>query len=354
MGPAARRAAGGSACAGHTQPSPNIPIAASAARVKVLTYPGLEAQHYTVRMGRVTALVAAMTIAMPALASAEKPLAMARVTRPKKPVSPPAIKATEEEGEPCLGILIPPSAGSPFLPGEELTYELSVAGVTVGKLELKAGKPRMVEGAKAESFFGRARTKGLAATLKNFEGRYMAVVEPKLYHPLELRSETTVGDDPRHEIARFSRDFRGVSANYRINGKSEERSYARDRPIYDMLTLLYQSRRLDLSPGTKICQEVYADKRMWRVDAEVMGVQSLRTPVGVKNALRVKTTWERMPHPDFDPKKEAPKFEIDMFYTTDAFKAPLAFEARTKEITARGDLVRWATADREQEASWGF
>ncbi len=303
------------------------------------------------------ALALVVVGAAPAWAAAPPPkaLADARVSRGGKPavVAPPPARA---EGEaPCDGIALSPGARAPFAPGEELVYDLSVGGLYLGKVELKAGRPRSVDGRRAESFFGRARTSGFASALKSFAGRYMSVVEPGQYRPLELRSEATYGEDPRHEIARFSGDHRAFSTSYRMNGKNADRSYSRAAPVYDMLTLLYHSRRLPLTTGMKLCQEVYADKRLWRAEAEVKGIETMSTPVGERPVLKVSSRWVRVAHPDFDPKKEAPWFEVDIYYTHDAYRAPVAFVASTKDFTARGDLVRWATADRDADASsWTF
>jgi hypothetical protein len=298
----------------------------------------------------------ALAWAAPPAKPAPSPLADARGAKlTAKPVIKPAPARGGAANDACVGLQLAPESRAPFAPGEELAYDLSIGGLYLGKVELKAGKPRTVDGRRAESFFGRARTSGFASALKAFAGRYMAVVDSSSYQAYELRSEATYGDDARHEIARFSADHHNLAASYRMNGKSAERSYNRASPIYDMLTLLYHSRRLPLPQGTRMCQEVYADKRLWRADAEVAGLTRMSTPVGEREVIEVRTRWVRLPHPDFDPKREAPSFDVDIFYTNDMYRAPVAFLARTKDFTARGDLVRWSTADRSSDtSSWSF
>lgn len=353
-------------------------------RVKVLTYQSLERHDYTEDGHRMTdhrapARAASAPRPLPALRSAlallvvgafAAPAAAAPppVRRPTAPLPSPLADARAARTTPvrplaatraatpdtCPGLTVPPGK-APFAPGEELVYDLSVSGLYLGKVELKAGRPRSVEGRRAESFFGRARTSGFASALKSFAGRYMAVVESDTYHPVELHSEATYGEDPRSEVARFSGDHQDLSTTYRMNGKTADRSYARGAPVYDMLTLLYHARRLPLTTGMTLCQEVYADKRLWRLEAEVMGTETMGTPVGERPVLKVVTHWVRLPHPDFNPKGEPPWFDVDIYFTQDAYKAPVAFVARTKDFSARGDLVRWATADREAEVGgWSF
>jgi hypothetical protein len=277
------------------------------------------------------------------------------------PLGAPDRRSARSEAKPsevvgsaeCRGIGLEPSGRPPFKVGEELTYDLSIAGMYVGRMEVKVGKPRSVGGRNALALFARARTSGFTSTFKSFLGRYMVLSDAQSFHPIVVRSESKYGEDPRTEHARFSA-AKNVSAQYLQQGKSGERAYERQAPLYDILTLLYYARLLPLKAGMSICQEVYADKRLWRMEAEVTGVESVMTAAGNKDALAVKTRWVRMPHPDFDPKREAPKVEVDIYFSTEPHRVPLTFTARAKEGTAKGDLVRWSTTEGEGELSWEF
>lgn len=253
----------------------------------------------------------------------------------------------------CEGLQLAPAGKPPFTPGEELSYELSFSGLYVGRMEIKVGRPRMVNGDQALTFFARARTSGFTSAIKSFAGRYMVLSDADDFRPIVLRSESKYGEDPRTEHAKFTA-AKKVSAEYLQQGKSGVRAYDREKPVFDILTLLYYARMIPLERGTKLCQEVYADKRLWRMEAEIAGVQDVPTPAGNKKATLIKTKWVRIPHPDFDPRRKAPSVEVDIFFAADDTKLPLRFIARAKEGTALGELTRWSTKDGDGELSWDF
>jgi hypothetical protein len=256
----------------------------------------------------------------------------------------------ETSGNRCSGISLPTRAGpSPFQPGEELAYELTVAGMNVGRFETKVGKPRMVNGKRWLSLFGRARTTAFASTFKKFAGRYMSLAEPETFAPVGLRVEATYGDDQRWEKVEFSDRQTKLDASFMYQGKEGHRTWDKDDPLTDILTMLYHARTRDLVQGTETCQEVFGARWLWRLDAKVVGEAEIDTPVGKKKATRVTTRFSRSAHPD--AKQNQPKFEMDIFFAKDASQAPLAFEIRYDAITAMGRLVRWSLEDRG-EADW--
>jgi hypothetical protein len=261
-----------------------------------------------------------------------------------------ARKKAEPIGERCEPASIPTRAGPlPFQPGEELAYELTVAGMNVGRFETKVGKPRVVNGKRWMSLFGRARTTAFASTFKKFAGRYMSLAEPATLQPIGLRVEATYGDDPRWEKAEFSDRQTNVDASFLYQGKEGTRTYDKDAPLSDVLTVLYFARTRDLVEGTETCQEVFGARWLWRLDAKVMGDAEVDTPVGKRKAIRVTTRFSRSQHPDV--RATQPKFEMDVFFAKDASQAPLAFEIRYDKITAMGRLVRWSLEDRG-ESDW--
>lgn len=261
-----------------------------------------------------------------------------------------ARKKAEPKSDRCPASELPQRAGpAPFAPGEELAYELTVAGMNVGRFETKVGKPRTINGKRWTSFFGRARTTAFASTFKKFAGRYMTLAEPTTLQPIGLRVEATYGDDPRWEKAEFSDRQTKVAASFLYQGKEGTRTYDKEDPLSDVLTMLYWARTRDLIEGTETCQEVFGARWLWRLDAKVVGDAEVDTPVGKKKAIRVTTRFTRSNHPDVKPNQ--PKFEMDVLFAKDASQAPLAFEIRYDKITATGRLVRWSLED-HGETDW--
>lgn len=252
--------------------------------------------------------------------------------------------------EVCEPMELHEKKGAPaFQPGEELAYELTVAGMSVGRFETKVGKPRVVDGKRMMSFFGRARTGSFASTFKKFTGRYMSIAEPATLSPIGVRVEATYGDDPRWEKAEFSDKHTKLVATFLYQGKEGTRVYDKDDPLSDILTMLYYSRTRDLVAGTVSCHEVFGARWLWRMDAKVIGEADVDTPVGKKRAIKVTTKFTRSQHQDVRPNQ--PKFEMDIYFAKDATQAPLLFEIHYDKITAQGRLVRWSLEDRG-ETDW--
>jgi hypothetical protein len=245
--------------------------------------------------------------------------------------------------------------GEPFRPGEELGYDLTVAGVYVGRMEMKVGHARTVEGRRALTLFGRARTNAFTSTFKKFSGRYMTLVDASSLMPFGLRVESTYGDEPRWEKVQFSDDNKKLKATFLYQGREGKRSYDTSDKLMDVLTLLYYARTRDLHAGARECQEVFGARWLWRMDAEVKGQSVVDTPAGKRDAMQVTTRFRRSPHPDIQaPQPKDQQFEVDVYFASDATQVPLQFVIHAFDITALGKLVRWSLKDQGADEDWSF
>ena len=244
----------------------------------------------------------------------------------------------------CAGMAgLPHKNDSPFKVGEELAYELAVAGAYVGRLEIKIGEPRQVQGRTVIPLFGRARTNGFVSTLQPFEGRYMSLVDPVTLEPVGVRVESTYGGDRRWEKIRFTEKQRKVSADFLLQGQELSRSYVADHGLTDILSMVYAARKVSLAVGMKGCQDVFGARRLWRMAAQVDRRVEVDTIAGKRPAYEVKTIFHRRPTPGLD-NRNPPKVEIDVFLADDGTQAPLMFTIRQGSITASAKLVRWSLA----------
>lgn len=279
---------------------------------------------------------------------------------PERSRSRPAARDDRDLGPPydraCPGVEVLGRRKSklPFSPGEELSYELSVSGAYVGRMETKVGRPRDIEGRRRLVLFGRARTTQLLSALKPFAGRYMAMVDPVRLSPLGVRTELTYGTDARWERIRFRPDMRGVRTDYQLQGKRRAREYGNaDHALTDVLTLLYVARTVELDRGIEVCQDVFGARRLWRMTAEVEGSRRVQTPAGRMDSWFVRSIFDRKPTPGLS-RTARPRIEMDVFLSKDETQTPLRFVVRLKGIEAVGRLVRWSTRGRTAESEWGI
>lgn len=274
--------------------------------------------------------------------------------RPTLKIQPKKAKARPAPPK-CLGMeVLPTRAGvRPFAIGEELSYELTVAGAYLGRFETKVGRPRQVDGATVIPLFGRARTNSFVSAIQPFSGRYMAMVDPETLRPMGLRVESTYGDDDRWERVRFSKDLARATVDFRLKGHEHKREWATDHQLTDLLSMLYAARSVKITPGAEACQDVFGARRLWRMDAKVEGIERVETPAGDKEAFKVSTKFLRKHHATL-ARTNRPYAEVDIYFAADGSQTPLKFIVRSEGVVATGTLVRWSLEGKSTDDAWGI
>ena len=246
-------------------------------------------------------------------------------------------KAQEPVGENCSGILeLDPQSPGPSS-GEHLEYELTFGGAYMGKLELSVGSPRRVEGVVGVPLLGRIRTNTFISAVKPVEGRYMAIVDPGSLTPIGVQVESTIGEDPGWERVRFFEDGRRVETRYLYKGRERQRAYGGEHPLLEGLSLLHIARRVPLKKGLSGCQDILSTRRLWRVRAQVVGSESVDTPVGKRKAFRVETKFIRR----LSSRRSSKPISIDILLGDLPGRPPLQFEMRQRKFRGRANLIRW-------------
>lgn len=249
--------------------------------------------------------------------------------------STPAL-ADERRDDGCGGVLGLEAAPATPRSGERLEYELRFEGAYMGRLELTVGEPRSLGGALALPLFGRLRTSSMVAAIKAVEGRYMAMVDPATLMPFGVKVEALVGEDDRWEDVRFLERGREAETRFLFRGKESRRRYGASHPMLEGLSLLHFARRVPLEPGLSACQDILSTRRVWRVRAEVLGRETVQTPVGPKPAYRVRTAFTRR-----ERGAKRPTLAMDILLGDMPGRPPLAFEMRQKRFSGKASLVRW-------------
>jgi hypothetical protein len=257
---------------------------------------------------------------------------------------------------PCPGVALPLRKDhSALTPGEELSYDITVAGLYIGKVDIKVGQPQAFHGKKVVPLFGRARTASFASVFEKFVGRTMSMVDLETFRPSELRVQSVYGDDIRRETVRFDQKKNALATEYRYKKKRSTRHYGnRDGQLMDLLSTVHYARLLDISKGATACQEIYLDRRLWRMDAHVRGVETIDTIAGDKQAMALVVKLDRMPHKDFDPKRPRPWLKGVFYYAMNKERTLLAFDLENRFAKGKGVLTRWVTKSDRTDASWHF
>lgn len=259
----------------------------------------------------------------------------------KRPARPPRahrqLKKTAAT-PPCAGLGALPMREGGLIPGEEASYDISIAGAHIGRMDAKVGTPQRIKGHTVIPLFGRARTTLLISAFQSMVGRHQSHVEPSRLLPYSVQADSTYGGDPRWERVHFKGGE--VDIEYLMKGKERKRQYRRGKPAMDIVSAAYSARRLKLSEGMHACQEVYGVRRLWRMEAKVVGSAKLRTLAGPKQTYKVQISFDRMPTPGLR-RKNPPHVDMTVYITKDDAQLPVAFEATMQGVTAHAKLSRW-------------
>lgn len=224
-----------------------------------------------------------------------------------------------------------------FATGETLDYDLSWLGIPGGSARMTVGlmpndptRFRMTSIAKTSSSFSfiikvRDEIESIVARDDFSTLRYTKHLNERG----KVKDDTTVIDEQRR-IATRTRP-----------GHTPQQ-VAVPEPVFDPLSLVYHLRALDLQPGLTQSFTVFADGKVYRLDARVTGRETLRTPVGTFRTVVV------------EPKMLAgglykDEGSLTIWYTDDARHIPVRIRSDVKvgSITASLRAIRAGAADPE-------
>ncbi len=291
----------------------------------------------------------------PAKLKARRGFGVARLKKiPPRRFRPRAAPAQNSRRPSCTGLeTLAKVKENRFAIGESLDYEMKAAGAFVGRFELKVGAPRSIKGKKMIPLFARARTNGFVSALQKFEGRYMALADPKSLDPIGVRVESTYNNGPHWERITFSENQKDVSADFLFMGKQKSRKYKGSHRLTDLLTMLYVARQIRVEDNMTACQDVFGARRLWRMNAKVVGIEKVSTPAGRKPAYKVHATFDRRPTPGLNNRKR-PKFAVNMYFSTDDNRVPYRFDIITGPVVASAHLKRWSVDKTLASKGWDF
>jgi hypothetical protein len=215
---------------------------------------------------------------------------------------------------------LPPLATGdrPWRSGETLGYDLDVLGmVKAGTLQLSVERP--MSGGKIIPLRGRARTAQTAASLKPWAGVALSWVDATTLRPERYRDEADEGGVHKVSDAKISPAGPELVIQYQYGDTAGKNTYPRERDVLDAISTLYYLRAARLAPGDRICFDLVANRRFWRLEGTVAAKkEKVETPAGKFETLRVDATTRRADRPEDRPRA------IHLWFGTDARRLPVA------------------------------
>ena len=229
----------------------------------------------------------------------------------------------------------PPAAlrAARFAPGEQLRFRLDALGADVGSFEVSVEVPQGADRARGALVLrSRAKTSAFVTTnLGRYEAFVAALVGPDLA-AVRYREEIDEGDLHRSQEVEFPARDGKLHVDATKDGRPEPLDLDAGPGAREMLSALYLLRALPLRTGQPVCAEVYAARKMWRLEGAVGPREQIEGPLGRFPAVRVDLTAARAD--DASVKRSA-----HVWLTDDERRLPLAMVGDVKGKTIRAQLI---------------
>jgi hypothetical protein len=188
---------------------------------------------------------------------------------------------------PSPGVVVPPlrPGAEAFAPGETLHYSVAFEGITAGQAKLVVVGPSTIEGRDGLLVRYTGETRGIARRIYRFEDRIDALLEPPGFFTHRYESWSLQRNRRRHRIVTFEPEA-GRFVRREESGSVMTGAIAGE--VVDGLGLVYHLRARPLASGGQVTVPLYRKQGVTRVTFGVTGPETIDTPAGRFQALRVR------------------------------------------------------------------
>lgn len=244
-----------------------------------------------------------------------------------------ALHAAPQGGGPVH--ILPPSFELGLVPGETMAFEVRLAGVLAGEAQLAVGEIGAVDGRRVLVVKSRAATAGAVALVKYIVDEATTVIDAETGRPITVENHVLLNGKDTVATAKFV----GKSAVITYKKADETTphtstfNFAVDT-IHDAHTAMAALRGWRPTPGTTRSVVVVGGKRLWRVDVQLIGNDTIGSAVGNRRAVVFEgKSFRARPNLTIENAKPGRTFRV--WLSDDADRVPLRVSAQTE----LGDIV---------------
>lgn len=210
------------------------------------------------------------------------------------------------------------SADRPFAAGERFTYTISWLNITAGTAVMEVAGADPVRGRAALRLLTTATSSSLVSKFYPVDNRVESLVDAEVLTPFRTVFRRREGKRKNDFDAVFHRAEGTVTATK--DGVTEQ--LAVPPGIHDTISCLYYFRSLpSLVPGSSHTIDVHHDKKNYRLELQVEGIERLQGPWGEVETVRVLAI---MPFQGIFLNEG----NIRVWFTDDARRAPVMMKAK--------------------------
>lgn len=261
------------------------------------------------------------------------------------PPNPVPVEETEAASGPPRPLVVEETF---FLPGERMTFELSLRGVVGGEATVAVGDPGVVDGEKILIIRSRTESTGVAAVIKEIRDEVTSWIELDSGLPVYHHADVKFGSKQAIIETYFNDGDPGsFNLHYERKGKGRRRVHQKmpsGQAAFNSHAILGAIRAWDGEPGSLCYFYVLASKRIWQNTLRMTGREKIKTELGRREAIRVDGVARRLRRSlKEDPRKD-PR-EYTFWISDDEDRLPLLVVAKTEYGQVRAELIAYERPD---------
>ncbi len=228
-----------------------------------------------------------------------------------------------------------PAAELGLTPGENMAFEVHLAGILAGEAQLAVGEVGNIDGHRAIVVRSRAATAGAAALFKKISDEATTVIDVETGRPMSLETVVEQGDRRITASAKFTGNVANVT--YQRTGDKEPKAVVLNfgtTTVHDAHTAMAQLRGWKGTKGQSRTVFVVGGRRLWRVDVTYAGEETIGSALGNRRAIVFDGRSYRARN-NMTIETDKPSRTFKVWLSDDADRVPLKVTA----VTELGDIV---------------
>ena len=178
----------------------------------------------------------------------------------------------------------------PYIPGERLTYRVSWKGIKAGVATVEVDrKIKKFRGVECYLLRTTTRSSDFISTFYEVDDEATSLVSVKDLRPLKFQKRLHEGSHRAHQVIYFDRRRKRITYYKRRAGAFKKRREFKDADddVFDLLSVLWHVRTLDLKVGSKAKVTVCTGKRICEAEFEVKEEKFIKVDAGRFRAVRI-------------------------------------------------------------------
>tara|TARA_Y100001934_G_C12258099_1_gene728555 strand:+ start:206 stop:1150 length:945 start_codon:yes stop_codon:yes gene_type:complete len=188
-----------------------------------------------------------------------------------------------------------------FGPGELLQFDVTMAGIRTGGITTRFSEQTTMDRVQVYPVQVHARTEGVFSLLGNIDGRMISYLSPETLEPTRMVNRYMVKKP--FSDATLTKEDAVFTPENKVIGQVKYTTLKKTRTwpikreaetdLVDVVSVVYYARSRIFELKKPFCFEIYHRRSVYIVEGQYVGLESVRVPIGYRQAHRIDTILRR-------------------------------------------------------------